>query len=196
MDQRSDVELMLSLGKGDGDALGVLFERYERPLINFVYRMLGSTEEAEDVFQETFLRVMRNASTWEPKAAFSTWLYTIARNLALDRLKKIRGLPTVTIDGGPEDEGGLRDAVEGSEEKPGFSAEKRELAAAVRGALRQLPPPKREVLLLRVYLGMKYEEIARVVDAPLGTVKFRIHDALKSLAEILKPALADMNEPA
>jgi len=190
MADQSDIELMFSLKRGDRRALSVLFERYERPLVHFLAQMLGNEAEAADLFQETFLRVLRAAKTWEPKAAFSTWVYTIARNLALDRLKKVHGLPTVALEGDEEDEGSLRETLPAATADPGDSAGIRELATVVRGALRQLPPKKREVLFLRVYQGLPYEEIARIVNAPLGTVKYRIHDALKSLAVIVNAAVA------
>ncbi len=191
MKGRSDIELMLSLKRGDRRVLSTLLERYEKPLVNFLYRMVGNVDEAEDLFQETFLRVLRAAKTYEPKAAFSTWLYTIARNLCLDRLKKIKGLSTVPLEGASEEDRALRDTLPGPSKDPGLDASEREMGRIVRGALKELPPKKREVLVLRVFQNLPYEEIARVVNAPLGTVKYRIHDAMKSLAEIVKEAVPE-----
>lgn len=192
MTETSDIDLMLALKGGDRNALAVLVDRYEKPLVNFLVRMIGDREEAEDLFQETFLKVLRNAKRYEPKAAFSTWLYTIARNGCLDRLKKIKGLPTVPLEGKKEDaEGSLREALPASGAGPAERAASREMAKVVRGALREMPPKKREVLILRIYQGLPYEEIARIVNAPLGTVKYRIHDALKVLGEIVNAAVTE-----
>lgn len=189
MTEPTDVELMLALKGGDRNALGTLFERYERPLINFLYRMVGSPEEAEDLFQEAFVRVLRAAKKYEPRAAFSTWLYTIARNLCLDRIKKIKGLPTLPLDGAKDKEGSLKEVLPGTGVDPGDAAMTSEMATVVKGALFELPPKKREVLVLRVFQGLPYEEIARIVSAPLGTVKYRIHDAMKSLSTIVHDAV-------
>ncbi|MHC4601403.1 MAG: RNA polymerase sigma factor [Planctomycetota bacterium] len=189
MKGKNDIELMLSVKGGDKGALSTLVTRYEKPLINFLFRMIGNLDEAEDLFQETFLRVLRSAERYEPKAAFSTWLYTIARNQCLDRLKKMKGLSTVPLEGKGEDEGSLREVLEAASPDPGDTASRNELAQVARGALRELPPKKREVLVLRIFQGLPYEEIARIVNAPLGTVKYRIHDAVKSLAERVEAAL-------
>jgi len=187
----SDIDLMLSLKKGDKRAMSALVERYEKPLVNFLFRMIGNVDEAEDLFQEAFLRVLRAARNYEPKAAFSTWLYTIARNLCLDRLKKIRGLPMVSLEGRPDDEAQIRDALPARIRDPAEAAATAEMTRVVRGALMKLPPKKREVLVLRIYQGLPYGEIARVVNAPLGTVKYRIHDAMKSLADIVRDAVPE-----
>ncbi|MHC4780744.1 MAG: RNA polymerase sigma factor [Planctomycetota bacterium] len=184
-----DIELMLSVKRGDREALSTLVTRYEKPLINFLFRMIGNLDEAEDLFQETLLRVLRAAKKYEPRAAFSTWLYTIARNLCLDRLKKMKGLSTVPLEGKGDEEGSLREILEASTPDPGDTASKNELARVARGALRELPPKKREVLVLRIFQGLPYEEIAKIVNAPLGTVKYRIHDAVKSLAHTVNSAL-------
>jgi RNA polymerase sigma-70 factor (ECF subfamily) len=182
---------MLALKKGDRRAMSALVEKYEKPLINFLFRIIGNRDEAEDLFQETFLKVIRAAPKYEPKAAFSTWLYTIARNACLDRLKKIKGLPSVTLDGARDGEGSIKDHLPDGGRGPDEAASMREMAQVVRGALKDLPPKKREVLVLRVFQGLPYEEIARIVGAPLGTVKYRIHDAMKSLAEIVTAAVPE-----
>ena len=182
----SDVDLMLRCGQGDRSAFTELVRRYEEPLVNFLYRMVGDLNEAEDLFQETFLRVLKSASKYEPRAAFSTWLYKIARNLCIDRFKKRSGLKVVSLEKAPDDgeEEGVASLPDGGP-SPFDQTVTEEQARIVRGALQQLSDKKREVLMMRVYLGMPYADIAEAVGAPLGTVKYRIHDALKDLAEIL-----------
>jgi RNA polymerase sigma-70 factor (ECF subfamily) len=183
----SDVDLMLRCRHGDRTALGELVRRYEEPLINFLHRMLGDIAEAEDLFQETFLRILRSAPAYEPKAAFSTWLYTIARHLCIDRFKKRKGLSLTSLDGRADGEEGNR-AADLPDQGPGplENVDGGERAQIVRGALAQLTDKKREVLMMRVYLGLPYGEIAEILGAPLGTVKYRIHDALKDLSKILQ----------
>ncbi len=183
----TDVELMLRCRKGDRSAFAELIRRYEIPLIGFIFRMVGDSSLAEDLFQETFLRVLKSAKRYEPKAAFSTWLYRIARNLCIDRFKKGGGQGMVPLDDSGEDgEGGRREPISHAP-TPLESAVEAEDAKIMRGALMQLSEKKREVLMMRIYLKMPYSEIAEAVDAPLGTVKYRIHDALKDLAEIIGP---------
>jgi RNA polymerase sigma-70 factor (ECF subfamily) len=180
-----DVELMLQCRQGNRSALAELVRRYEEPLLNFLFRMTGDPTEAEDLFQETFLRVLKSAPTYEPRAAFSTWLYTIARNLCIDRFKKGKGAGQVSLDGPGGDEDERWADVPDDGVTPSEDAEGKEMSRIVRGALLQLSGKKREVLMMRVYLGLPYAEIAEIVGAPLGTVKYRIHDALRDLAEIM-----------
>ncbi|MCI0342447.1 MAG: sigma-70 family RNA polymerase sigma factor [Planctomycetales bacterium] len=188
----TDVELMLRCREDPG-ALEALVERYEQPLMNFIARMIGDRVEAEDLFQETFVRVMRSAGRYTPKARFSTWLFTIARNLSIDHLKKRRGLPTVPLDSieeeapaaAPPRTRGRGGEPEGSGPDPSEAAATAESVVAVRRAIAALSPPKREALTLRLYQGLPYAEIAQVVRAPVGTVKFRVHEAVREVAEAL-----------
>lgn len=182
----SDVELMLRCRKGDRSALAELVGRHEHALMNFFWRMVGNMTEAEDLCQDTFLRVLRSSRNYEPKAAFTTWLFKIARNLCIDKFKRAGSAGGVSLDDasadGGEDPG--REPVSPAP-TPLDEVEGDENARLVRGALKRLSPKKREVLMMRVYLGMQYSEIAEIVGAPLGTVKYRIHDALKDLSEIM-----------
>ncbi len=188
----TDVELMLRCREDPG-ALGALVERYEQSLMNFIARMIGDRVEAEDLFQETFVRVMRSAGRYTPKARFSTWLFTIARNLSIDHLKKRRGLPTVSLDSIEEEAPaavaprtrGRGGEPEGPGPDPAEAAATAENVVAVRRAIAGLSPPKREALTLRLYQGLPYAEIAEVVRAPVGTVKFRVHEAVREVAEAL-----------
>lgn len=183
-------ELLRRCARGDSAAYRELVESVEKPLINFLLRYVGERHVAEDLFQETFVRVVRSIGEFRPDASLQTWIYTIARNLALDFLKARRRHRETALDAAASEEGGrviyFRDVLragEGSE--PGVRAESTEDERRVAEALGRLSPAKREALILRVYAGLSYAEVAKVVDAPVGTVKFRIHEAVRDLGALL-----------
>lgn len=162
---------MTRLQAGDQAALGVLLDRYRAPLYGFLWRR-GARESADDLFQETWLRVVRARDRFDPGRRFSTWLYQIANNLCRDR--------------------GRRRAVEGrameaertrlqTEPRAGDPARSAGLALDVERRLRALPDRLREVLVLRYYQDLGEVEISRVLGIPRGTVKSRLHAALHTL---------------
>jgi RNA polymerase sigma-70 factor (ECF subfamily) len=182
-------ELLRRCARGDAGAYRELVERLEKPLVNFLLRFVGDRTTAEDLFQETFVRVVRTLRDFEPKASLSTWIYTIARNLALDHLKAKRRHRETPLDAASSEEGGrviyFKDVLRSAGAEPGERAEGGEQERRVAAALAGLTPAKREALVLRVYVGLPYSEIAAVVKAPVGTVKFRIHEALRDLAKLI-----------
>ena len=188
----SDIELMLRCGR-DPAALGILYDRFENRLIAFIARMVHDRVEAEDLLHETFIRLMRAAPRYEPRASFSTFVYTIARNLCIDHLKKRRGLPFIPLDSveeaspGPVTPGpGPRHAERpGKEPSPDDASVTAESVAALRRAIAALPDAKREALVLRTQVGLPYAEIAEITGAPVGTVKYRVHEAIRVVAEAL-----------
>jgi RNA polymerase sigma-70 factor (ECF subfamily) len=188
----SDVDLMLRV-KNDPEALTELVRRYEIRLLAFIRRMIYDRIEAEDLFQETFVRVMRAAERYEPRASFSTWIFTIARNLCIDRIKKKKGLPTVPLDAIQQSSPGVPSPVmrsrnpepPGSEPDPSDAAETAEQVELLRAAIAKLPETKRTALVLRVQSGLPYAEIAEITKAPVGTVKYRVHEAIRLVAEEL-----------
>lgn len=192
MTRPSDIELMLRV-KDDQDALSELVVRYEVRLLAFIRRMIHDAVEAEDLFQETFVRVMRAAHRYEPKASFSTWIFTIARNLCIDRIKKKKGLPTIPLDAIQAQSPGAptpvmrsrRPEPPGQEADPLDAAETAEQVELLRAAIDQLPDPKREALVLRIQSGLPYAEIAELTGSPVGTVKYRVHEAIRLVAEAL-----------
>lgn len=183
-------ELLRRCARGDSAAYRELVESVEKPLINFLLRYVGERQVAEDLFQETFVRVVRSIGEFRPDASLTTWIYTIARNLALDHLKARRRHRETPLDAAASEEGGrviyFRDVLRAGEGlEPGTRAESTEDERRVSEALGRLGPAKREALILRVYAGLSYAEVARVVDAPVGTVKFRIHEAVRELGALL-----------
>jgi RNA polymerase sigma-70 factor (ECF subfamily) len=197
MTETRDVEedLLRRCAAGDPAAYRELVERLEKPLVNFILRFVGERHVAEDLFQETFVRVVRSLGSYRPTASLSTWIHTIARNLCLDHLKARRRHREVELDGRASgDEGrviSFKDAIRSGLAGPGERAEANDDARAVSAAIRGLSPAKREALVLRVYSGLSYAEIAQVQGCPVGTVKFRVHEAVQDLAGALGADPAD-----
>jgi RNA polymerase sigma-70 factor (ECF subfamily) len=183
---------MLRVARDPG-ALTTLVERYQVRLLAYIRRLIHDGVEAEDLFQETFIRVMRAAERYEPRASFATWLFTIARNLCIDRIKKKTGLPTTSLDRLEAESPGPRSPVmrnrnpepAGHEPDPADAVETAEQVALLRRAIDALPEAKREALVLRLQSGLPYQEIAEIQGAPVGTVKYRVHEAIRLVAEQL-----------
>jgi RNA polymerase sigma-70 factor (ECF subfamily) len=162
-----DVQLMLRVKARDREAMASLYARYATPLFRFLLHLMGRREPAEDVLQETFLRVWRAGPAYEPSAAVSTWLFTVARNAALNALARQRGRALTDA----EAEGAVApEAEEGGGERE-----------AVRAAVDRLPAGERAVVILSVYGGLRYAEIARALGIPAGTVKSRMAAAVARL---------------
>ncbi len=186
---REDDDLLRRCARGDGAAYQQLVERLEKPLINFLLRFTGERAAAEDLFQETFVRVIRTLGEFKPEASLSTWVYTIARNLALDHLKAKRRHRETPLDAEASRDGGkviyFKDVLRSGTPEPADRAEAFDEERRATAALAHLSPLKREALVLRLYSGLPYDEIARLQGSPVGTVKFRIHEAFQDLAKIL-----------
>jgi RNA polymerase sigma-70 factor (ECF subfamily) len=182
-------DLLRRCARGDAAAYRELVERVEKPLVNFILRFVGERHVAEDLFQETFVRVVKTLATFRPEASLSTWIFTIARNLSLDWLKAKRRHREMALDAASSEQKGrviyFKDVLRSGAAAPQDRAESTEEERRVAAALPLLSPIKREALVLRVYAGLQYSEIARIQDAPVGTVKFRIHEALKDLTKLM-----------
>jgi len=182
-------ELLRRCARGDAAAYRELVERLEKPLINFILRFVGEPHVAEDLFQETFVRVVKTLGEFRLEGSLSTWIHTIARNLSLDWLKAKRRHRETALDAVTSEEKGrviyFKDMLRAASESPDRRAELTEDERRVTAALGALSPIKREALVLRMYAGLQYSEIARIQNAPVGTVKFRIHEAIRDLAGLL-----------
>ena len=181
----SDHELMDQTRAGDTDAFASLVDRHTGAVIGFLRRYLGDTHRCEDLAQEVFLRVYRAAPSYRPEARFTTWLYTIALNLARDAHKHDRRRPPLTFhdlsDGATE--GPVATTADSADARPETAAERHELRAAVRATIQQVPEPYRTALVLRDLQGLSYDETAKVLACPLGTVKSRVNRARCLFAE-------------
>lgn len=178
MPEITDEELMLRVKAGDRDAFAVLYERHKARLLQFCTQMLRNAEDAGDVFQEAFRYLYTHASTYQPTAKFTTYLYRIARNMSIDILRKRRRWNLQALD----------PAVDVPDPAPVQESrlESDEIEENIKAALDEIPVPYREVVALRVIHQMEYPQIAEVVDAPLGTVKSRLHVGLEILRQTLK----------
>ncbi len=168
-----DVALMIEVAGGSETAFTALVRRHQTPLLNFFARM-GASPDCEDLVQETFVRLFHYRRRYRPAARFTTFLYHLARNVWADRGRKIVRLERLAAQFQKEAEIAGRNAVE----RPGDAAD-------VEAALDRLSPKLREVIVLNIYQGLRYQEVADVLGIPLGTVKSRLHLALAALKEIL-----------
>jgi RNA polymerase sigma-70 factor (ECF subfamily) len=174
---------------GERRAFDELVERYQGRLLNFVYRTTGDRERAEDLVQETFIRVYRHLHRFDQTRKFSTWVYTIASNLAKNELRNRSRNPLVlfqTMKGNWEDEDRPLQ-FEDTTARPDDLYRKRHLRELVAETVAKLPAHHREVFVLRELEGKSYEEIAEITDCNLGTVKSRLNRARNAFAEIIEP---------
>lgn len=185
LEELADETLMLKFGEGNHAAFEILLHRHERPVFRFVRRFVGIPSLAEDITQEVFLRVCKVADRYSKKAKFTTWLYTIARNLCIDHLRKGKGKTHIPIDGhGKEDDAGhapidfLPDTKHHSASSETL---RKEFLEALDKALEALPDEQREVFIMREVSGLKFREIAEVVGVSEGTIKSRMRYALQQL---------------
>lgn len=193
--QLSDEELMARLQKGHKEALGELLRRYEKELYGYLRRLVGDATLAEDIFQSTFLQLYQKAHQYERGRAVRPWLYALATNLAVDALRRAGRCHAVSLDryqesSGEGNGGSLLELLESQGKEPFQNLEAKERAELVQRALLQLPEPMRAVVLLAYYRGLKYSQIAEILGIPLGTVKSRLHVALRRLYELLRESLA------
>lgn len=191
---RSDEDLLLGYrSSGDAQAFEELVHRYERELFNYLRRYLGDAEMAEDAFQATFLQVHLKCDRFEPGRKVRPWLYTVATNQAIDAQRRERRHRMVSLDRryagrqGDEGAGSLAELLDAEEPSPTDLLESAEQARYVRRAIRELPESLREVLLLVYYQGLKYREAAEVLSIPVGTVKSRLHAAVRKLDFTIDP---------
>ncbi len=183
----SDEALMLCVQAGELSSLEDLVGRYERSLYNFLARYTGDTHLAEDIFQETFLRLVERREQFDPDRGFRAWVYSIAANLARDacRRREVRSRFAAEVFAGT-----------GVQEPPDVEAERREEMELVRATLVQLPEDARSMVLLHFYQGLRYKEVAEILDVPVGTVKSRVHWAVEKLCRAWSEGVATVASDA
>lgn len=183
----SDEELIERCKKGDVTAFDRLYKKYSAPLTNYIFKLLADFDRAEDLFQETFVRVLTKSHYYRPRAKFSTWVYKIATNLCYNELRRRRQLPTVPLDDCIAEgfEKGS-DIPSDPNQCPLRRVENRDLYEKVLNAMRRLPVDQRTVFSLRFYQELPYDQIAEILNCPLGTVKSRMHNAVRKLQNLLK----------
>ena len=182
----TDEELLTSVQAGDTDSLGVLVGRWERPLYRFVYRMTPRPDDASDICQETFLRVLNKAHRFRQGSRFSTWLYQIALNLCRDQVRRKRRWRKVVDDRREIDERvDASPAAAALGADPARAVERKETHEAVLQALKKIPAEQREVLIMKEFEGLRFREIAEILDCPESTVKSRMYYGLNGLKTAL-----------
>jgi len=186
---RSDSEVVAAYLAGDRRAFDVLVDRYQRRLLNFVYRTIGDRERGEDLVQEVFIRVHRHLHRFDQSKKFSTWIYTIASNLAKNELRNRSRNPLVLFQAIRKDDDADQRPLqfEDKHSRPDDLFRKRHLRELVEWAVAQLPEHHRIVFVLRELEGKTYEEIAEITDCNLGTVKSRLNRARARFAQIMGP---------
>jgi len=187
----TDAEVMLRVKAGDQFAFDYLVQKYRRPLVSFMYRMARNTAAAEDLAQEVFLRVYRSRQTYEASAKFTTWLYRIATNLAVNHARDTRHERpevTVSLDEADEETGTTLDVADGT-----ISAEealvRRERMAAIRSKVEALPERQKLAVIMHKYQQMDYKQIADVLKLSESATKSLLFRAYETLREQLKEFL-------
>jgi RNA polymerase sigma-70 factor, ECF subfamily len=171
----TDEALMLSVRDGDVGQLGVLFDRYHGMLFDFFCRMLNNRTAADDLVQDVFFRILKYRRTYRDDSHFTTWMFHIARNARFDHFKKHRAEVLFPEEGFD---------LPGRGPFPSQQFEKEQETAMLKKAMQKLPDEKRELLILARYQELKYEQIADLLGVDVGTVKVRVHRAVKELREI------------
>ena len=188
--EAEDQALMRRIAVGDSDAFSRLADKYQHPLMTFCYSFLREYTSAEDMTQETFLRVFRNAKRYEPTAKFTTWLYRIAANLCINELKKRKLRMHASLDAQPigldADGTKLVNRIASSTEIPLTKIERQELGGILKKAIDALPDDQRRTLILVEYMHMPYKEIADILDVTLSAIKMRVKRARDSLRVALQ----------
>jgi RNA polymerase sigma-70 factor (ECF subfamily) len=187
----SDQEVVAHALQGQEAAYRELLRRYQRPVFSLIYRMVRDRELAEDLAQECFVKALNALPTYRPEFKFSSWIFKIANNAAIDHLRR-RKLKTLSLEGAldakdPEETRATALTLPHPGESPLEELEARELGSAIERAIGQLRPEYRACIILRHIEGRPYEEIAEILELPLGTVKTYIHRARAELKKILGP---------
>jgi RNA polymerase sigma-70 factor (ECF subfamily) len=188
-DPERDLRLMRRFQAGDIDAFTELYEAHLKGLLNFFFRLCWDRAMSEDFAQEVLLRIYKSAKNWEPSAKFTTYLYRIAKNYWIDHCRLLSTQKeNVSLNaniGGADSGQSLIDKLPDDIRPPEDDLDRRELYAAIMKALTELPEDQRMVFILSEIQDLKYNEIAEIMEIPLGTVKSRMHTAVGRLQELL-----------
>ena len=186
--QFSDEELMQQAKEGNSRAFDVLVRKWEHRVFNLIYRIVGDFETAEDIRQEVFIRIYKSAKQYRPRGQFKTWLYRIAVNCSINEVRKRERRQTLPLsishDDGEQQK--LEDVIPDHNPGPDEVIQCNEIAEHIQGALLRLSNEQRAVIVMKHYEGLKFREIASVLDCPLGTVKSRMHQGLEQMRIMLR----------
>ena len=184
-EEPTDTELVSAFKGGDAEALGALMERHKTALYGYLLRLTRSAAAADDIFQEVFLKLVRNPDAYGERETFKAWLFTVARNAAMDHFRRESSRGEVPLEGAGE-KAGPADFAVSPEPGPAEAAENKVLGEKIEAALQLLSPDQREVFYLRHYSGLSFREIAGSLSLPIGTVLARMSRAAAQLRKILE----------
>jgi len=186
----TDSELMAAFKAGDIEALGVLLERYKAPVYGYLLRLTARPDAAEDLFQEVFLKLVRNPGVYSEREKFKSWLFTVARNAAMDYFRREGSRSAEPLEGEDGEPGVLGQAVSG-EPGPQESLENKLLGEKIALALNQLASDQREIFYLRHYSELSFKEIAAILGVPIGTALARMSRAAAFLRKELEAGVKE-----
>ena len=193
-----DEPLMLLYKEGNANAFAELLQRHQQHVFGYFFRFLGNQQQAEEATQEAFFHVLRAAKNYEPKAKFTTWMYRIVHNYAIDCYRRNKLRRTTSLDQpayGEDSNETVGDLVEAPEESQESSIIDQDLHDRLQAALQQLNPDQREVFLMREDQGMAFHEIADVLTVSINTVKSRMRYAIATLRKILEKEFKQSHSP-
>ncbi len=187
----SDEQIVERALAGDADAFGEIVRRWERRIFALAYGMLGREEEAHDATQETFISAFRNLRGFRGEAKVSSWLHRIAINQCITRQRraKVRGETAI----GDETDGSFELLVAPAHQSPARAAESRQRTEIVRRAVNTLPTELRQIVVMKEFEELTFQEIAEVLDLPLSTVKSRLYTALRQLQMRLQAVASEIS---
>ena len=189
LNNQTDEALMARVAVGGQDAFEVLLSRYESAVVTFCYAFVRNREIAEDLAQETFLRVYRSAPRYKPLAKFTTWLYRISANLCINELNKGKLRRAVSLDepaGSNPDGTRIVERIAADVKAPMTEAEIREAHALVEEAIKRLPEDQRATLVMVEYHNLSYRDIADILGVTVSAIKMRVKRARETLRDMLK----------
>ncbi len=183
----SDEDLMLECRKGDMSAFELLVRRYQDALVNYIFYNINDFHRAEDLAQETFLRVLKSASRYEPKSSFKSWLYTIATNLSRNEIRNRVRRKTYYLEEMVDENEDIyhSEYMIDTRFQPDILYEKKERQQLVKKTLKQLPENQRLALTLVTYQELSYEEVSDILNCSVGAVKSLIHRARQNMKKLL-----------
>lgn len=191
MQELKDEELMLAYQNGEAIAMSEILRRYKNPIYHFTFRLCGNSSDAEDFAQEVFLRLHQSKDTYRPTGKFSTWLFSIAHNLVISRMRRLKWW---SLWPRKNDETEELIEFESPDPSPKDVVAENEISEIVQMSIQGLPFLQREALILREYENLNYEEIGKILNKSLGAVKTLIHRARENLKIKLLPHMEEFKE--
>ena len=189
-EQPTDEDLVAAVLEGDRERFGDLIDRYQGRLVNYLFRLLRNADDAHDLAQEVLVKVYQVLDRYDPQYKFSTWLFRVAQNAAIDQIRR-RRLKVVSLRQEDEEGEGRDWDLPSPERGPYGELRNQERGEAIQEAIESLPWEYRELILLRHFGELPYEEIARIKEMPLGTVKNKLFRGRQMLKEKLQEFLSD-----